>query len=309
MRQWKTHVADPIPEKPASPDDHLEDLLGFVPSPTRYDVQNREPEEAPMLLASLVPQGARVLDVGCGTGCNSNLIRETRGAEVVGIEPQVERARLAQRSGMVVHVGFLTADLLPKLGQFDVVMFADVLEHVANPGHLVRIAAQALRPEGSLVISVPNAAHWSVRTQMLRGNFEYEQYGIMDATHLRWFTQTSLEQFLRQLGFDVVERRYTSGASLPAYDRRWPWRWLNRQSRRGVIRSFVRRWPRMFACQFVFRARRFAPAVRSEGRTSDTYSGTGIHIDPASGLRPPRAAQAPETCSEFTSAIMDADRP
>jgi 2-polyprenyl-3-methyl-5-hydroxy-6-metoxy-1,4-benzoquinol methylase len=78
----------------------------------------------------MVPHGARVLDVGCGTGSVSLHVAANTGAQIIGVEPDERRAALARERGLDVRAEMLTDDLLARLGSFDVVMFADVLEHL-----------------------------------------------------------------------------------------------------------------------------------------------------------------------------------
>jgi methionine biosynthesis protein MetW len=238
------------------PDAYVQDFLGYVPASERYNTENIDPYEAGVLIASLVPSGARVLDVGCGTGFNSSLVRQQRNADVVCIEPEPERAEAARKRGLPVHQGYLTNKLGETLGKFDVVLFVDVLEHLANPGHLIRVAAKALCDDGRLVISVPNAAHWSVRASLLFGRFEYDQCGIMDATHLRWYTRSSLDGFLRNVGFRIEKQKYTAGTTLPVYSRNMICRMMSRNLRDKIVKRLSQSVPTLFACQFVVSAGR-----------------------------------------------------
>jgi len=76
-----------------------------------------------------------------------------------------------------VHVGFLTSELIAEVGRVDVVLLAEVLEHVAAPHGLLVKSREALRPGGSVIVSVPNIAHWSIRANLLRGHFDYQDHG------------------------------------------------------------------------------------------------------------------------------------
>src|SRR4030095_12656651 len=143
------------------------------------------PQEVARMLAELVPIGSRVLDVGCGTGALSQIIADTRNAPIIGIEPNPSRAAAARARGLEVHEEPFTPAVLEALELFDVVMFADVLEHVAAPENFLQLAHRALLPGGRVIASVPNVAHWSVRLDLLRGRFNYQSAGIRDSTHLR----------------------------------------------------------------------------------------------------------------------------
>jgi SAM-dependent methyltransferase len=149
-----------------------------------------------------------------------------------------------------VHEGTLTPSLATALGTFDVVLYADVLEHLVDPLSELKKAAQFLAPDGVMIISVPNVAHWSVRVNMLRGRFNYAPTGIMDATHLRWFTSRTLLQLLKRAGFAPVHVKHSAGFSLPCYQNTMLSR-IPTRLRHAAIRRLIKFAPTLFACQFV----------------------------------------------------------
>jgi 2-polyprenyl-3-methyl-5-hydroxy-6-metoxy-1,4-benzoquinol methylase len=246
-------------KSPSLPDASSRGFLAESADPLRYDGQPNEPDEVVGVLSSIIPRNARVLDVGCGTGSVSAHIIANTGARLVGIEPDPRRAALARERGLDVHAGLLTEESASRLGPFDVIMFADVLEHLADPYDLLRIAKTALAPTGAIVASVPNVAHWSVRSDLLRGKFEYRKWGIMDATHLRWFTAASIRFLFASVGLTVDAERVTTGIDLDCYSERLPWRRMSRKTRASMIRAGIKVWPRLFGCQLVVKA---VPAER-----------------------------------------------
>jgi hypothetical protein len=135
------------------------------------------------------------------------------------------------------------------------VVLADVLEHLPDPAALLRDLKNALTDEGLLIASVPNVAHWSVRRNLAFGRFDYEPSGIMDATHLRWFTRSTLTHLVESCGFDVVRIQPTMGAELPIYWAERPWRWLSLHRRRQLLTAALKFSDRLFACQHVVIAR------------------------------------------------------
>jgi SAM-dependent methyltransferase len=102
-----------------------------------------------------------------------------------------------------------TADLVGEfgVGSFEVVVFGDVLEHLRDPLSVLRGARGLLRPGGYVVISTPNIAHGDVRLALLSGRFNYSKVGILDDTHLRFFTRDSLVSFLNDAGFVPADLR------------------------------------------------------------------------------------------------------
>jgi len=250
----------------SSPDDNAAGLLPDAMDPLRYDGDGTmDPDEVSGIVASMIPVGARVLDVGCGTGSLSKILVDACSAEVVGIEPDRARAERARSRGIKVHVGYLEPALLRVIGAFDIVLLADVLEHLPNPRALLLNSREALGIDGSVIVSVPNVAHWSVRTDILRGRFQYRAFGIMDATHLRWFTAATLKSLIISAGFDVTAYRATAGLALPDLVLRRPWRWLRKSDRSRLFRAGARHWPTLFGCQHIVRAIRVQTAPASCG--------------------------------------------
>lgn len=232
----------------STPDASASAFLGYVPDSARYNTDNNFPLESSSIIVSLITLGASVLDIGCGIGAIGSRLVQERGASVTGIEPESARAEMARGRGLNVHELYLDKTSVANFSTYDYVIFADVLEHLPDPGNLLRLTKQLLEPNGKVVISVPNVAHWSVRYDLAFGRFNYDQYGIMDATHLRWFTKQSLRKFVENCGYTVDKMLFTAGATLPVYEKM---RWLSRDFRTKVVRSLSQRIPNMFACQFV----------------------------------------------------------
>jgi 2-polyprenyl-3-methyl-5-hydroxy-6-metoxy-1,4-benzoquinol methylase len=238
-----------------SPDYNALGFLAEAPDPFRYENKSMDPDDAGMLVTSLVSQAGRVLDVGCGTGCVTETILSNTRASVVGIEPDEERCNLARSKGLNVFHGLLSAEFLTEHGPFDTIVFADVLEHLPNPGAMIQLARDGLSSKGTIVVSVPNIANWFVRVDILRGRFRYRDCGIMDATHLRWFTHDTLHEFFKNLGFEVTDHLYSVNSFMPEYVYARPWRWVPQRIRRQVVGLLVRKFPNLFGCQHVVRTR------------------------------------------------------
>ena len=90
-------------------------------------------------------------------------------------------------------------------GAYDAIVLADVIEHLRAPENVLRGLLPKLSPSGRIVLSVPNVAHWSVRLSLLRGRFRYEETGLLDRTHLRFFTRETLRELIGNVGL-VIER-------------------------------------------------------------------------------------------------------
>jgi len=229
-------------------------LLPEPPPPFRYDFPGDDPQDPHPLLTSWVPAGARVLDIGAGTGTLAVTLRDRKGATVVCVEPDSDRAELARARGLTVHVTDLDTFAATSPEPFDVAVLADVIEHLPYPGPIIATARRLLKPTGHLLVSVPNAAHWTIRASLLRGRFDYEPTGLMDATHLRWFTLASLRRMLESCGFAVEDTLGTLGNWHPAYAR-FPWTLIPRRYRTSVLRRLVRWFPSVFGLQNLVRSK------------------------------------------------------
>lgn len=234
--------------------DHIAN--GFIKSelnPNRYPTgyANPDPMEAHGMITSLIPIGARVLDVGCGAGALSKFIQLIRNAEVIGVEPEPHRAEMARKQGLQVVENIFTYDAVTGLGNFDVVVFADVIEHLIDPHSSLLTAKSIIKHNGSIVISVPNVAHWTVRANLLRGKFEYQPTGIMDATHVRWFTKNTLINLVESVGLKVTSIGVTAGKWMPDYCYSKPWKWMSTKARNRIVNNLSKKWPELFGCQHI----------------------------------------------------------
>lgn len=153
-----------------------------------------------------------VLDVGCASGY---LAREllARGATIVdGLEFDRAEAEQAQAVCRTVVVGSVedpeVVGLLPD-ASYDAIVLADVVEHLRDPEAAVRGLVPKLTAHGRIVLSVPNVAHYSVRLALLRGRFEYEDVGLLDRTHLRFFTRATLAELLDAVGLQLDREEFT----------------------------------------------------------------------------------------------------
>lgn len=164
--------------------------------------------ERPELVAFLKPAGrfAQVLEIGCAAGYfAAGLTEQSIAGACDGIEPQPEAAQLARGRLRQVWNGTLetVAGEVP-WRQYDLVVMADVLEHLADPWAALRLLAQQTGDACKLALSVPNVRHYKVVLPLLfRGEFRYQDYGIMDRTHLHFFTKSSLTETLWECGWKV----------------------------------------------------------------------------------------------------------
>src|SRR5262249_12089547 len=193
-------------------------------------------------------RGRRVLDAGAADGFLSERL-SARGWRVTAVERDAARAARARERCEELVVADL-ADAAPLLrGPFDAIVYGDVLEHLGDPLPVLARLNRALRSDGVVVASVPNVAHLWVRLQLLAGRFDYAERGILDRTHLRFFTRRTFADLLSGAGL-VVESLMTTPAPLPlVVPERWHGGWL--RALHAASATAARAWPGGLAYQFV----------------------------------------------------------
>ncbi|ULC58702.1 methyltransferase domain-containing protein [Flaviramulus sp. BrNp1-15] len=161
-------------------------------------------------MLQFLPHDAKViLDVGCGNGAFAEIIKEQNNAEVWGIELMEEHAKEAQKKLDKVFIG-KCEDFIESLPDkyFDVIYCNDVLEHLVDPYHVINILKKKLSKKGKIISSLPNVRFFKTFMGVLiKKDWKYEYYGVMDRTHLRFFTKKSIRDMYEDLGFEVLEHK------------------------------------------------------------------------------------------------------
>lgn len=167
-------------------------------------------EGNPDVLALVDTNCKYVLDVGCGAGDLARAL-QGKGMIVDGItisSDEIERAKPFLRNAYLQDLeNGLPANIA---GDYDVVICSHVLEHICYPDKLLKDIRAALKPNGSLVVALPNIMHYKSRMQLIAGNFKYQSQGLWDYTHFRWYTFQTGRKLLEGHGF-VVEHAAVSG--------------------------------------------------------------------------------------------------
>ncbi len=179
------------------------------------------------VLAGMVRPGSRVLDLGTGSGALGEHLRDKAGCTVDGITINAQEAAIARPHYRRVEVANLEQAGWTSAFQdcqYDFIVCADVLEHLSRPQTALQACRELLAPGGRVLISVPNAAYSGLVAELLQGDFTYRDEGLLDRTHLRFFTRRSLLQFLADQGWAVetvepVERPLTESEFNGAFDR------------------------------------------------------------------------------------------
>jgi len=153
-----------------------------------------------------------VLDIGCGSGAlGAKLKTINQRAIVYGIDASQSAAQRASSALDQFDLLDLDNQELPGYGhRFDLVILADVLEHLKRPDLLMLQLHRHLEHNGSVLVSIPNVAHYSVREMLFNGKFEYNDIGILDRTHLRFFTHKTFLELVEKCGFRIVAERHSN---------------------------------------------------------------------------------------------------
>jgi cyclopropane fatty-acyl-phospholipid synthase-like methyltransferase len=171
-------------------------------------------------IRALVPAGARVLDVGCGNGGLGRFLM-VDGREVDGIEPSPERAEEARQVLRTVVTGFAGPGASASLtGDYDAVIFADVLEHIAYPTPTLEWAGSLLSAQGRVIALIPNSANWKVRRKVLHGDWSYADTGYFDRDHVRFYDLRTVRELGPSAGLEEASIEHIPG-ELPKPIRYW----------------------------------------------------------------------------------------
>ena len=188
---------------------HLEEWVAEM-------VQKRERQSAEMAvraasynpdLLALMPAGRKILEVGCSTGALAQAYQQKNGqTDYWGIEFDPKAADMAKRycsQVTALDVESMSDKELAELSTRNCWVFGDVLEHLRDPWRLLARIRKVLPADGCVVVSLPNAQHWSVQAKLAIGDFRYTDGGLMDRTHLRWFTRATMLEMFQNAGYRI----------------------------------------------------------------------------------------------------------
>jgi 2-polyprenyl-3-methyl-5-hydroxy-6-metoxy-1,4-benzoquinol methylase len=211
------------------------------------DIYNRT-----WILLNWVGTGKRVLELGCSTGYMSQYMAEKRECAVTGVEVDELAAHQARKFCQKVLVRDLNrSDWMTDLigDSFDVILMADVLEHLADPEKLLSQIRDFLKDaDASVVICLPNVVHWLTRLKLLLGQFDYQEGGTLDHTHLRFYTAKTGRRLIESAGYRITKFHPAFGGRLSGHAR-------------PIWQRLANWFPGFFAFQLLFEAKRCdAPA-------------------------------------------------
>lgn len=167
-------------------------------------------------LLALFPENIgieKILEVGCGDGSTGHLLKkENKAKYVCGIEINEQMKADAEKKLDRIIIGDIEKIDLPfKNEYFDCIIFADVLEHLYDPWLVLNKITPCLKTGGCVLASIPNVQHWSIFMKLIRGKWDYEDEGILDNTHIRFFTKKSMKSMFEDAGFEIKKMNRSMG--------------------------------------------------------------------------------------------------
>ena len=165
----------------------------------KFNPKNLKSDSVDRLSTSFVPRNSKILELGCATGFMSQYFRKVLGCQIIGVD-------IDSQSKPTI-VGDLdkksTWKQIKAKKPYDLVFASAVIEHLKEPEIILQSIKQVLKPQGDLIITTPNVAHWRTRWNLLLGKWNYTDYGILDRTHLKFFTYNTFQQLIKNAGFKI----------------------------------------------------------------------------------------------------------
>ncbi|MDP3066371.1 MAG: class I SAM-dependent methyltransferase [Methanobacteriaceae archaeon] len=204
--------------------------------------QESQPNPIHLKISNLIQNNKKVLDVGCGYGKLAQMLN-LNYCDVFCIEFDEKRAKKARKYYKHLIVGDVESIELSSVykNYFDYIIFADVLEHLRDPENVLIRFKKYLKDDGSIVASIPNITNWRIRISLLFGNFNYQDEGILNRGHLRFFSKDSATKLFIEAGLKIVEFDITFGD----YSR-FP----------NFFHFIGMKWPNLFSFTFFFVAKK-----------------------------------------------------
>jgi len=167
-----------------------------------HDIHN------PDLLRIIPDHSRKVIEIGCSSGALAREFRKSHNVDWVGIEIDPDYAKLAQRhcdKTEIQDIDNCDERFYKQHADRDCWIFGDTLEHLKDPWSVLKHIRKVIPSHGVVVACIPNAQHWSLIVRLALGNFRYEESGLLDRTHLRWFTRTTMIELFNSQGFGIAE--------------------------------------------------------------------------------------------------------
>lgn len=200
----------------------------------------------------LLPNSS-ILDIGCHAGAFGKILLEL-GHQVTGIDNDREAVEIARKNGLNIVLGDIEDyKVLSSINkQFDVILLMDILEHLQNPANILKRLKSVLIRNGRIIATLPNVAYWAVRKELLFGRWNYDEGGILDKTHLHFYTAFSCKEMIEESGYKIISFKAAEGM-IPLQHIFLKLPILNILIM-GISKLAVKIKPQLFACSFIIEA-------------------------------------------------------
>lgn len=209
-------------------------------------------QTAPAYVVRMVGENKRVLEIGCGPGSITKLLVKQGHCRVTGLELDPEAIRrVAPYCERVLQIDLNSSGwptLLESYEAFDVVVAADVLEHLYDPWATLKRMVSLVGQKGYLVISLPHVGHAAIASCLINGDFDYRDWGLLDRTHIRFFGLKNIEDLFSQAGLKIIEAAYVVK---PPEDTEFAHVWAKLE---GEVRAALESCPHAHVYQVVLKA-------------------------------------------------------
>lgn len=187
----------------------------------KFEPEKLAPDNIDRLSTSLVKPNQKILELGCATGFMSDYFRSKLHCRVVGVD--INPAAKPNICGDLNDKN--TWQKIKRQGPFDLVFASAVLEHLPRPEKTLQLIKSVLKPGGELITTLPNVAHWRARLKLFFYGWEYEDYGIFDRTHLRFFNYFTAQKLIIDAGFKINQVLIDPAGGIKYFNwglRHWP---------------------------------------------------------------------------------------
>jgi 2-polyprenyl-3-methyl-5-hydroxy-6-metoxy-1,4-benzoquinol methylase len=207
-----------------------------------------------LLVANRLRPRSEVLEIGCHTGAFSRYLM-AQGHSVVGLDYDESAVGVARDAGVDARCLDITEPRAMSAldGRFDAILLMDVLEHLPKPEGVLSRIRTLLKPQAQVLITGPNVAYWRMRLSLLMGRWRYEETGIMDRTHLRFYTAETWAGLVRQAGYEIVD--LTPAESMIPLEGRMPRIWFVQRATAYLRKIATAIFPNAFTIVFLIQAR------------------------------------------------------
>lgn len=206
--------------------DGIDSRLGNFPEPDEFEnrrekiyqtsIDLSKTNDSHVIAYNYIKNGSVVFDIGCACGDFGQELKLNKGCAVYGVEYNSGSIKIAESKNVYTEIFHLDLNafddrgLSHLVGKFDYIVFGDVLEHLIDPEAVVNSFRKYLNPDGHFIVSLPNIAHASIKADLLCNNFFYTEVGILDKTHIRFFTAGSICRFFSKAGLEIEDAKVTA---------------------------------------------------------------------------------------------------